>query len=412
MTTPALEPVRPGERVPVVDVLRGFALLGILLVNFEGEVGALFPSIDRAVRTGLDLLVSESFYPLFSFLFGLGLALQLTRAQGAGLVHLYLRRLLVLFLIGTVHSLLIWDGDILVQYAMLGVLLIPLHRLPSRGVVLVAVLLLAFQFGESRVRRAVEGWRSTPASEQARELATGQREERYRIEGNLELRAGEDGTWRDNLASRWYKYSRKVNDYLHPLRALGADYLLLFVIGLYVGGRRLLEQARLHRSGLAVAAVLGAMAALVGNVIRQSFPEVGADAELALWMAANYGVTVVYVAGLILLVVRGRWAGQKLSALAPVGRMGLTNYLLQSLVMTLLFFPYGIDLPDLGAALRVLVNGGFFFAVQVPLSHWWLTRYRFGPAEWVWRSLTYGRFQPMRLGGVAPPPVPLFEAPA
>ena len=409
MTAPTLEPVRAGERVTAVDVLRGFALLGILLVNFGGKVGAWLPSMDRAVQTGLDLLVTESFYPLFSFLFGLGLALQLTRARGAGLVHLYLRRLLVLFLIGTVHSLLIWDGDILVQYAMLGVLLIPLHRLPSRGVLLVALLLMAFQFGQSRVREAVEGWHSTPERERDRELATGLREERYRVEGNLELRAEEDGSWRDNLESRWHKYSRKVNRYLHPLSALGADYLLLFVLGLYVGRRRLLEQARSHRRGLAVVAVVGAIAALVGNALPRWYPDVGAEAELALWMAANYGMTMFYIAGLTVLAARGRRAAQNLSVLGPVGRMGLTNYLLQSLVMTFLFFPYGIGIPDLGATLRLLVDLGFFFLVQVPLSHWWLARYRFGPAEWVWRSLTYGRFQPMRLGEVAPQPVPLLE---
>lgn len=408
MTTPfdvrsdsGVEPVRPAERIPLIDILRGFALLGILLVNFEGGVGSTLPSLDRAVQTGLDLLVSESFYPLFSFLFGLGFALQLGRARNAGVVHVYLRRLIGLFLIGTVHALLIWSGDILVNYALLGLLLIPLYRLPSRGVLLVGLLLLAFHLEGTRMRQVVRSWSSTPERVHSRELAQGLRDEARQIEGNLEVRTDQSGSWRAHLAIRWTTYGREVGGSVRLFDALRSDILLLFVIGLYVGRRRLLEDVRARRRGFALAAALGALAAVGIPLLLTLFP----DAPDEVWwlrdMAANWGVTAFYIGAIALLVTAGGRAARKLSMLAPVGRMALTNYLLQSVVMTLLFFPYALGLPDLGATARLLVDVGVFFLVQVPLSQWWLARFQCGPVEWVWRSLTYGRPQPLRLKGPA-----------
>ena len=391
-----IQPVGAGERVAVVDILRGFALFGILLVNFAGGTGSLVPSVDGAVGTGLDLLVSDSFYPLFSFLFGLGLALQLHRARGAGLAHLSLRRLLVLFLIGTGHALLIWDGDILVWYAMLGLLLIPLQKLSVRAVLLVALFLFGFQFVGPRVQGALGSWRSTPEREQVRELAEGVRQEDFGMQGNLGLLAQENGSWRDNVAYRWDKYSRRMNQYSAPVRVLSEQILFLFVVGLYVGRRRLLEDFRRRRRGFALMATLGALLAIAVPVVLKLFPDAPDEVWTLRDMAVNWGVTAFYVGGITLLVAAGGRAARKLALLAPVGRMGLTNYLMQSIVMTLLFFPYALDLPEFGATVRVLIDCGFFFLVQVPLSHWWLARFHFGPAEWLWRSLTYGYAQPMR----------------
>ena len=126
--------------------MRGFALFGVLIVNWSSLPGSLLPGADLVVDTGLDLLVFDSFYPQFSFLFGLGFAVQLMRAQdrGAGVTHLYLRRLSVLFLFGAAHFILLWNGDI-GAYALTGFLLIPLARLPMRALFGVLVVLLVIQ---------------------------------------------------------------------------------------------------------------------------------------------------------------------------------------------------------------------------------------------------------------------------
>ena len=405
--TSALEPVRPNERFAVVDILRGVALLGILLVNFSGTVGKVMPEVDRVTGTVLDLLISDSFYPLFSFLFGLGLALHLVRARGTGIAHIYLRRMLVLFLIGTVHALLIWDGDVLAQYAVLGLVLIPLQRLPSRGLLAVVLFLLVFQFVGARVQGALASVVRTTAVQRERELKAAVRQENFGVSGNLGIRAEEDGSWSDNLAYRWDRYAGEIRDLSRPLRILGQDILLFFVIGLFAGRRRWLEDIRPRTRAFAWVALGGAILALAGNLLRTAFPDVGGDAETALIMAANWGVTACCIAGVALLVARGRLGARILAPLGPVGRLGLSNYLLQSLVMTALFFPYGLNLPDWGATAVLAISLAIFLGVQVPLSHWWLARFHFGPAEWLWRSLTYGYAQPMRREDPVRKPIPL-----
>ena len=134
MSAMPLTPVASSERVELIDILRGFALLGILTVNFWGTSGESVRRLDLILSKTLDIVVSASFYPLFSFLFGLGFAVQLqrARARGAGIVLTYLRRMLALFLIGSFHAIVIWDGDILTWYALFGLVLIPLHRLSDR----------------------------------------------------------------------------------------------------------------------------------------------------------------------------------------------------------------------------------------------------------------------------------------
>ena len=133
------------ERNPVVDILRGFALFGILLVNFPGSEASRTGTADDVVMKLLTILVSSKFYTTFSFLFGLGFALQFLRAQSRGrrIVPVYIRRMLVLFLIGLGHAVFIWQGDVLMIYAVMGLFLIPLRRCSGKILLSLAVLILA-----------------------------------------------------------------------------------------------------------------------------------------------------------------------------------------------------------------------------------------------------------------------------
>jgi uncharacterized membrane protein YeiB len=138
-------PVAPGERIETLDILRAFALLGVLLVNFPGAVSeGPLAGLDRVVSAALSALVLGSFYPLFSFLFGMGLGVQLTRAhqRGQKIGLIYFRRLVVLFLIGSAHAVLIWGGDVLVDYSVIGLVLLAVHRLSNRAIIALAVVVL------------------------------------------------------------------------------------------------------------------------------------------------------------------------------------------------------------------------------------------------------------------------------
>lgn len=392
--TRPLRPVGAGERIVLLDVLRGFALLGILLVNFWGGAGTTVPRVDAFVSSFLEHAGRGSFYPLFSLLFGVGFGLQLLRARerGRGVALLYLRRMLVLFLIGTVHAVFIYGGDILVDYAVYGLLLVPFGRLPDRALLVVIGLLVLMQIGNQPVRNAIMTWREgDPQVEELRmearyEARTVERHRSHADEGELSYAAV--------TAERWRGYSG-IHGFLRVERILINDILLLFFIGMYAARRRVFETAAARRRGFLVLGAASALAIGLGHSYTAMELDWGHAAEMLQWWAIDKGPTVLYIALIALLFTTFRAATRALSVFAAPGRMALTIYLTQSVVLTLLLQPYGLGL-TLTTTAQLLFNLAFFFLLQVPLSHWWLSRYQYGPAEWLWRSATYGAAQPVR----------------
>lgn len=398
-----LTPVAISERVELIDILRGFALLGILTVNFWGSSGENVRQLDRIVSDVLEIAVSSSFYPLFSFLFGLGFAVQLVRARerGAGVVTVYLRRMLALFLIGSFHAVVIWPGDILVMYSVLGLALIVLHRLSDRWLLtLAAVPLIAGSVGPT-----VPNFLGRLGGESAAEarflggMATGVR---TRTAGALSQRYELDNTstrvasFKSSITMRWRVYQNRVRNLLSR-NSLLADVPAFFLIGFVVGRRRILQEAAQHRKGLTQAAVIGLTASIAGTLVVYVWEPTSQALESFSWSLSDYGATMFYISAISVGVTFIPSAARALRVFAPAGRIGLTNYLLQSTTMTLLFNHYGVSLKQPSTAAWLGINLVFFFGLQLPLSRWWIRRFRFGPAEWVWRSLTYGSPQPMRL---------------
>jgi uncharacterized protein len=338
------------DRLPTLDALRGFALLGVLVVNvYQSYASRLSPADAEAARL-VALLAEGSFYPVFSLLFGLGFGLQLERGTPP---ELFRRRLRWLLAFGLLHGFLVWHGDILASYALVG-LLLPVfaawndRRLLGTAGALYALTLLLF---------ALLPTAETP------DLSAVARSETY--VAALPIRAGYF------LASL-----------LSGLLLFGGQLLALFALGLYLARRgvaRLLDDARFL--GGALLGCLGVALPLLA---------LGAGRTLE-YLVASPLLGFAYLAALALLLRRAR-----LPALENVGRMALSNYLAQSLVCTLAFYHYGFGLYG-----QVGVAGGVafalaLFAAQLAFSWLWLRRFAFGPAEWVWRSLTYGRPQPWR----------------
>jgi uncharacterized protein len=392
--------------VELIDILRGFALLGILTVNFWGSGGESARRLDRIISDVLDIAVSSSFYPLFSFLFGLGFAVQLVRARerGAGVVTVYVRRMLALFLIGAFHAIVIWNGDILVMYSVLGLLLIPLHRLPDRWLLtLAAVPLIAGSLGPT-VPSLLNRIGGAPAAEATllREMANS---ERTRAVGALSERYDLDSTstrvasFTTSITMRWRQFQSTVQ-WLVSRNTLLADVPAFFLIGFVVGRRRILQEAARHRRGLTVAAAIGLVASVVGTLVVYVMEPTSRVLDSLGWTLSDYGATMFYISAISVGVTFVPAVARAFRHFAPAGRIGLTNYLLQSTTMTLLFNHYGASLKQPPTSAWLAINLVFFFGLQLPFSLWWIRRFRFGPAEWVWRSLTYGSPQPMRLGAV------------
>ncbi len=403
---PVIGPVLRQERIETIDILRGMAILGILIVNMglfsrpeNLPAHQLWPNaVDGTVERLILFFAQEKFKALFSFLFGLGLAVQMMRAEarGARFLPLYARRLCVLFLIGVAHFLLLWDGDILHDYAQNGFLLLLFRRRSPKILLVGASILLAipmFFCGlrtyysiARRVNPQLMSWFSYETKADDQQAI----DETRRIYSS--------GTYAEMIEIRARELPGDVTPDIDD-----AYVLAIFLLGLYAGRRRIFHDIpahlpfirRVQRWGLMIG-VAGNVGFAVGGSFDPSPTSVMQNVGRMCLVFAAPAMTFFYVSTIILLTQGEAWR-QRLAPLAAVGRMALSNYLLQSLICTMIFYSYGLALfckvrPSLGLLLTITI-----FLIQIPLSVWWLRRFQFGPIEWLWRSLTYWQRQPMQV---------------
>ena len=392
---PMAAPVR--ERIEALDILRGIAVGGILLANvlvFFGQI-AIPPEraaamhhveADRIAVFLEHFLVDAKFYSIFSLLFGIGFGLWIVRGGEAALPR-FKRRLRVLLGIGAIHAVFIWAGDILMLYALLGFTLPWFARKSDRELLKWVMILLAIPTALYIV--ALVPWMLFgPHSPQApggpnmppsimtifERIGTGNFWDA--LKGNLLF-----------LVGRWADLFTSVR---FP-KVLG-----MFVLGLWTVRKGIALDPAAHRPLLVTWSRLGLLIGLPMNL-------------LAAWATSNWAylppspgglievvgqaigvpmLAIGYAATVGLLVVDG-W--RFVRVMAPVGRMALTNYLMHSVVCVILSRGFGFGLWwNIGASTAMAI-AAVIIAVQIPLSAVWLKRFRFGPAEWVWRRLTYGQ---------------------
>ena len=402
MPTPTA-PTSGPERIELLDALRGFALLGVLLVNLRtlslydllpAQAREALPTapLDRILAGVNAALVDGAFITMFTLLFGVGFSMQMRRArQRPDVVALYARRLVILFAIGAVHAWLFWWGDILRYYALLGLLLIPLARLPTKAlawggmmvVVLAPVVLRLF------VPDLLPQQISSRESADAAVVAFSSPRWGEMLEGNLE---------RD--------LRMRIAVWVLPTYILGR-----LMIGAAIGRSGVLSEPDAHlrfwRRGCAWAAIIGG-SIVAFLLLRKHAGWIGGiawwrdDAGKALLQMASHAAPLVlgwfYLSAFVLLFHSPRWQ-RALRWLAPVGRMALTNYLGQTLIAIGLFYGIGLGLGPRYGLVGATIAAVAIFLAQAAASRWWLSRFRFGPVEWLWRSLTYGRMQPMHRWG-------------
>jgi len=382
-------------------MLRGWALFGVLWSNLNDNYDPqVVTGLDRALSWTQNWLIESRFYSLLILLFGIGFGIQLTRAQGRGtdLRRVYYRRSAALLLIGIVHGTLIWRGDILTIYALVAFALV-LFRSATTKQVLVAGLLLWFA-GPTIVREAMflSGLRvMVPGGSGESALIYGHgtwlQIERVRVAGYLQ--------W----LGRWGLPSLVsiLASYLLGLWSVKSGYL-----------RRVVSEPRTTRRLLAISIVASAVGFAMWTWADGLWPPVQPPAgsvpafpfpyfQLAMlrrfvlgffdW--GTVGMALVYACLLLLAWQRPR-GELVLRPLAAAGRMALTTYITQSIVCTLLFYSYGLGWYGSVSYAGMLMITLLLFAVQILASTWWLRRYRYGPAEWLWRTLTYGRAPVMR----------------
>jgi uncharacterized protein len=420
--TRATRPVDATERIVLLDVLRGFALCGVFLSNtvtlFSGQgflprhVHATDSALESTLDTLFGVLVNGKFLTLFTFLFGLGFSIQLTRTaeRGVAIAPLYTRRLSALLLLGLVHLLCFWHGDILHLYAVLGFFLLAFRHRSDRTVLAWAAgLLIAVPLLVPALSRL--GPLLTLGPEAAATLSRAARANDAELRAQTFTALSTGSFLEAQLASADYV----ARTFWRPLLAVNVAVILgKFLLGLLAGRHALLHDVLRRRAwhhrllgwglvlgGLGTGAVAGLQALRERGLVD---PATDPWMFTMAWLheVGFLGLAAVYVAGLALLYQRPAWR-RVLAVLAPPGRMALTNYLAQTVLGLFLFNGYGLGLMGRLPTSRLLGLALAGFAVQVALSHLWLARFRFGPVEWLWRSLTYGQPQPLRRG---PTPTP------
>jgi len=393
------------QRIQVLDSLRGFALAGILIINamsilaVKGSTPAFtvkLPVLDRLLQDLILFFVESKFFTLFSLLFGIGFAIQIQSAdrQGSAFLPRISRRMAGLLLFGVAHILLLWDGDILVIYALTGAILIAFRatafsriRLWVVALLGVPALLVAVVFSYTLIARySVSGAASFKKSDKSLANSFADTTSTQNLLHNSFI---------DGIADRIHTYLN-----LSPLLLSRIPTVLaMFLIGLYVGRsnfiRNLPEKVDLLRRirfwGLSVGfslmliivlgtKVLPTVSALVGIIEDQYL----AGPILCLGYAATFTLTLM------------KWPHLPIfNFFARVGQMALTNYLSQSMVLTFLSYGWGFGLALRLRGLQVLAICLILFPIQVLCSSLWLRRFRFGPMEWAWRCITYWKILPI-----------------
>ena len=389
----------PRERVVTVDVLRGFALCGVLIGNLfwlysgrawtdQGDGRAL----DTAARWFVMLVVESKAQTLLTFLFGFGFAAQLLRAEQRAepVMGLYLRRLVVLFVIGALHVTLLWWGDVTWTYAVAGFGLLLFQRASNR-VRIVSALILTFVpslvWQLPGVATAAAGVFVEP-SNHAETLIAAMHGSSYAAVMSAHVRFAL--VWETAIYGWYYPWlvGRFLLGYVAGTQRWfdndGAGHIALF--------KKLLVY------GLIAGAASAAMTIALGSGALDAY-ELTLPGELgvaALEQLGLLGLTAAYVAIIVLLMQRLAWR-RMLQIVAPVGRMPLTTYVSQSVICTFVFYGWGLGKAGRIGAAGCLGLALAIFALQLVACHLWLGRFRFGPLEWVWRTLVYLRRQPMRV---------------
>ena len=403
----AAVPVAAKDRIVWLDMLRGFALLGILLINIVGFAWPLIyadmlhrdipgNALDDVVFHGVSWLVQGKFYTLFSLLFGIGCIIFMMNAEKKGKSprKLFFRRVLILLVIGILHALFLWWGDILVMYALCGMLLLLFYHCKPRTLLiwagsLFAAFALLMIVGTGLMFVA--------------DSLTGGGEGSLKSEMNLEYQKLYEqsianygaGGLSDILAQRATDWGQTLSN----LVVVPFMILPIFLIGAYVIRSGLLQRMQTEVATLRKVMIWSFGIGVVFTILKEySSANMKLDAtsmydavQPLFGFFGDLGLAGFYATALLALTRMETWKSL-LSSLQWAGRMALTNYLLQSVICCLLFYNVGLGLyGKIGVAGLALIAFVIFVA-QVLFSRWWFTRYSFGPMEWLWRRMTYGKW--------------------
>jgi uncharacterized protein len=461
-----LKPLDKHKRVDALDILRGLALVGILLMNIEwfnraiislGGHDTTLTGIDHAIGWLIRCFVEGKFYKLFALIFGMGFAVMLLRAKDAGRPFgaWFVRRMLVLLLIGIAHMIFLWGGDILHQYAIAGLILlawvtykktedpkaylklalmwlmIPLFLVSFLGSILGMV------FNESKYQEiwqneldiytaveqqllintdvilekndAIDSEESSAeeailTDEELREITIAETiEQRKALQADI---AEEDSAFMQNSYWQATEYRLGFLGFMLMFTPIMSLVVLIpiFILGFWLVVTEKITKHQEHHKFFSLLAKVGLCVGIplnVASILIIQHPATAISVVLqgvgqTLFYIGQYLLSAGYLGLVVCALNKQKWQ-QFFAAFSPMGQMALTNYLMHSVILTSIFYGYaGGQYGEISRAPQMLIVIAII-VTQIILSKWWLNRYRFGPMEWLWRSLTYKKMQPMKL---------------
>ena len=408
---PKLTPIRDQQRIWLMDALRGFAILGIFIANLKGftfydphanNSGKYFTSFDGKLDFLETMFVEGKFYSIFSFLFGWGIALQLarTKSNGAKPLSFVIRRLLIMALLGLAHLILIWIGDIVLFYSLVGFVLLLMRNWPTKILFITAILLLFSPILLYWLKIEFK-WANAPANfliEKALSL------DRYvnNIQSNEDFfnRIHNLDVWSNiklNLIGAFFRY----HDLFFQSRI--SKVLGMFILGYLMGRNERYKQILANTKLLWIIAIACLLVGIPANYIYAKLHEQRGYYDLTphglnQTIAYAFGVAPLAIAYicLIFLFAKSHIGEKILKLIQPVGKMAFSNYIMHSIIGTVVFTGIGFALDRQVGPVYYTLFAFIVFAIQILISRWWLSHFQFGPVEWLWRSATYGKRQSMR----------------
>jgi uncharacterized protein len=427
---PLLRPVSTAERISSMDVLRGSALLGIALMNivFSGlPLAADWNPKVSGGATGLNLAVFFIQYifcdgkmrGIFSIMFGAGSWYFIQRAvsRGAGVeaAATYYRRTLWLMLFGIIHAYLIWHGDILYPYALLGPLLFPLQGLRPKSLYIIAAVAVSFMTGIS-VQHGFETRKThTLAMEAEKATAAHQTltEEQKNAQHEWEDQRKYMSPTAEDLKKEVEQYSGSYFNLVGkraaivtrwnstPFYMFGWDMLTMMLVGIGFAKSGVLTAEKSYRFytwmlvvGYGIGLPIATASAWISY--KQNFEPLQTIFTFSTYQAARVAVTLGHTA-LLLIICKAGFVPWLTRRLAAVGQMAFSNYIAHSLIYGFVFYGYGLGLFNKLQRYQLYYVVAGMWAFSLIVSPLWLKRFNYGPLEWCWRSLTYWKRQPMRL---------------
>jgi uncharacterized protein len=391
------------RRIEIIDSLRGFSLSGILIshlsIFFEAFDGSSLigsnPSIPNIVISVINgIFFSGKFFAIFSFLFGLSFYIQMDRAaqKGINFQWRFLWRIIILMAVGYLHSLL-FSGDILIIYAILGIFLVFMFKVKNRVIIFLIILLLAglprfISYGIKHLNGgAVAKVENVSIEDQMNKLS-----QVYR-----------NGSFQEVVKFNAKEGFKMKADYQLGIEGRGYLTLALFFLGLLIGRSKYFERIeenmivtrKLFKRSIWFTLGFLLLAGGLFIVTKGDMEKFISLIAMTFYNLFNLSFALLITTAFI-IVYQGNKTQKFLQKLASYGKMGLTNYLMQSIIFIPVFYGFGLGLATKINLATGVILGMIIFYVQVKFSKWWLNHFIYGPFEWLWRSLTWLKWQPMK----------------